>query len=98
MIGILKDAQEDLGLSEKHLGILSCFLDPENNMIKEEETPNPSNLNAEVLEFTKEGNIVPKRLPSNVPKRDPIWEFFVNPDEGIPLESKIITEMMQYFL
>lgn len=50
-------------------------------MIKEAEIPNPVNLNAEVFEYTKEGNVVQKKPPSNVPKRDPIWEFF-NPDEG----------------
>lgn len=82
MVDFLNEAQEDLGLSKEHLGILSCFLDPKKHMIKDEEAPNPSNFNAEVLEYTKDGKIVPKQLPSNVPRRDPIWEFFVNPDEG----------------
>ena len=98
MIDFLNEAQEDLGLSKEHLCILSCFLDPERNMIKGEEAPNPSNFNAEVLEYTKEGNIVPKQPPSNVPKSDPIWEFFVNPDEGMPLGSKIIIEMIRHNL
>ena len=52
-------------------------------MIKLEEVPNPLNPNAEVLEYTQDG-IRPKPPPSNVPKRDPIWEFFypTNAHEG----------------
>ena len=64
---------EDLALSKECLHILNCFLDPK-NMKKVEELLNP---NAEVLEYTKDGKIKPKQPPSsNVPKRDPIWEFF----------------------
>ena len=66
---------KDLGLSKERLNILNCFLDPK-KMNKAEEAPNPLNPNAEVLEYTKEGKIRPKRPPSNVPKRDAIWEFF----------------------
>ena len=88
MINFFNQAQEDLGLSKEHLNILTCFLDP-SNMIKEEEIPNPVNLNAEVLEYTEEGNIVPKKPPSDVPKRDPIWEFF-NPNEGTLMYNAIL--------
>ena len=80
MIRYFNQAKEDLGLSEEHLSILNCFLDP-TNMIREEETPNPLNFTDEVLEYTAEGKIVPKQPAVNVPKRDPIWEFF-NLDEG----------------
>ena len=65
----------DLGLSKERLHILNCFLDPK-NMKKVEEAANPLNPNAEVLEYTKDGKIKPKQPPSNVPKTDPIWEFF----------------------
>lgn len=65
----------DLSFSAERLAILNCFLNRE-NMIKAEEAPNPLNPNAEVLEYTRDGKIKPKQPPSNVPKSDPIWEFF----------------------
>lgn len=52
---------------------------------EEEETPNPLNFNDEVLE---EGKFIPKQPTTNVPKRDPIWEFF-NLDEGTLICSKM---------
>lgn len=70
-----------MGLSKEHVNILESFLDP-TKMIKEEETPNPLDLNAEVFEETEEGKIVPKQPSSDVPKRDPIWELFFNPEGG----------------
>ena len=72
--------EETLGLSEERLHVINCFLDPK-NMIKMEEVPNPLNPNAEVLEYTEDGKIRPKQPPSNVPKMDPIWEFF-NPTDA----------------
>jgi len=50
-------------------------------MIKQEETPNPLNPNAEVLEY-KDGRFIPKQPSSGIAKSDPIWEFFKT-DEGI---------------
>ena len=87
MIIYFNQAKEDLELSEEHLNILSCFLDPR-NMIREDETPNPLNFNDEVLEYTEEGKIVQKQPAINVPERDPIWEFF-NLHEGRLLCSKV---------
>ena len=69
----------DLELSEERICVLSCFLDPK-NIIKMEEAPNPLNPNAEVLEYTADGKIKPKQLPDDVPKTDPILEFF-NPTD-----------------
>ena len=86
MIKFFKEMEGDLDLSEERLHVLNCFLD-RTNMIKEEEAPNPLDPNAEVLEYTKDGKIRPKQPPSNVPKTDPIWEFF-NPRharEGISM-------------
>lgn len=85
-----KELQEDLGLSEECLCILNCFLDPE-NMIKMKEVPNPLNPNTEVLEYTKDGKIIPKQPPSNIPKSDPIWELFnpTNDSEGMDIISML---------
>ena len=69
-----KEVEGDLGLSTERLCILNCFLDPK-KMLRVEEAPNPLNPNAEVLEY-KDGRIKAKQPPSNVPKRDAIWEFF----------------------
>ena len=80
LIEFFKKMKKKLGLSEERLYVLNCFLDPE-NMIKMEEVPNPLNPNAEVLEYTEDGKIRPKQPPSNVPKTDPIWEFF-NPTDA----------------
>ena len=81
------------------LNILNCFLDPK-NMIKMEEAPNPLNPNVEVLEYTKDGKIRPKQPPSNIPKRDPIWELF-NPRharEGTLISSPLVMVIMLIIL
>lgn len=75
LIKFFREVEGDLGLSKERLNILKCFLDS-TNMIKSEEVPNPLNPNAEVLEYTKDGMIKPKQPSSNVPKSDPVWEFF----------------------
>ena len=80
MINCFDEMQKDLGFSKEHLNILNCFLDP-TRMIKQEETPNPLNPNAEVLEY-KDGRFIPKQPSSDIAKSDPIWEFFKT-DEGI---------------
>jgi len=66
--------------------VLQCFLDP-TKMIRKEEVSNPLNPNAEMLEVTREGQVKRKKLPSNAPRRDAIWEFF-NPqrNEGIKVQ------------
>ena len=69
--------ERDLELSKECLNVLNCFLDCK-NMRKVEEVPNPLDPNVEVLEYTKDGKIKPKQIPSNVPKNDPIWQFFIN--------------------
>ena len=79
MIQLFEDAKGDLGLSDEHLHVLNCFLDP-TMMLKDVEVPNPSNLNAKVLEYVEEGKIS-KQPSNNEAKRDPIWEFF-NPDDA----------------
>jgi len=84
LIKFFREVEGDLGLSKERLSILICFLD-HTKMIKIEEVPNPLNPNVEVLEYTKDGKIKLKQPPSNVPKSDPIWEFFnsKNTHEGI---------------
>ena len=71
-----REMDGDLEFSEKRLNVLNCFLDCK-NMRKVEEVPNPLDPNAEVLEYTKDGKIKPKQPPSNAPKNDPIWDFFI---------------------
>ena len=88
LIAFFNETQEDLRFPEGHLNILNCFLDP-TKMIKEKEVPNPLNLNAEVLEYTEEGDIIPKQSSSDEPKTDPIWDLF-NPDGGISVCSKLV--------
>ena len=72
--------QRSLNISTERFLLLKCFLVPK-YMIKMEEVPNPLNPNAEVLEYTDDGKVKRKQPPSNVPKVDPIWEFF-NPPDG----------------
>jgi len=79
---LFENSKEDLKLSNEHINVLNCFLDP-TNMIKEEEIPNPLNPDAEILQLTRTG--VQRIMPSgDVDKHDAIWEFFNNPshDEG----------------
>ena len=79
LIQFFDEVKEDLGLSEEHLNILNCFLNP-TMMIKTVEAPNPLNSNAESLEnITREEKQKSKKASSNEVKCDPIWEFF-NPD------------------
>jgi len=78
LINALKSAQNALQLSSEHLSVIQCFLDP-TKMIKKEEVANPLNPNTEMLEMTREGQVKRKKLPSNAPKKDSVWDFFNPP-------------------
>ena len=80
LLEFFEEMQRSLNISTERFHLLQCFLNPE-SMIKMEEVPNPLNPNAEVLECTDDGKIKRKQPPSNVPKVDPIWEFFY-PSDG----------------
>ena len=76
LIQFFEEVKEDLGLSEKHLNILNCFLNP-TKMIKRVEAPNPQSPNAEALEnINGEEKKKSKKVSSNKVESDPIWEFF----------------------
>ena len=92
-----REMERDLELSKECLNVLNCFLDCK-NMRKVEEVPNPLDPNAEVLEYTKDGKIKPKKPPSNAPKNDPIWEFFntKSASEGTSI-SLLSTKIMMSF-
>ena len=75
---------EDLKLSNEHVNLLKCFLNP-TNMTKEEEIPNPLNPDAVIYEETRTGEVRRIAPSGNVDKHDAIWEFFhPSHDEGIP--------------
>ena len=80
MFEFFKAEKGNLGLSKEHLNILSCFLNP-SKMVKQEEAPNPQHVTAELLEYTKEGEIRSKQPSKNLVKRDLLWELF-DPDNG----------------
>ena len=69
LIQFFEKEKRALGLSKEHLNILSCFLDL-SNMVREEQSSIPQNLNAETLESIK------AEKPKSKQSSDLIWEFF----------------------
>ena len=63
-------------LSTEHLHVLRCFLTCE-AMINIPEVPNSVNPNEDVLEYNiVDGTVKKKEVSKDVPRNDPIWEFF----------------------
>ena len=72
---LLEKSKDVLKLTNEHINVLTCFLDP-TKMIKIEEISNPLNYNDNRLELTSAGE-VRRIIPSgNVDKHDAIWKFF----------------------
>jgi len=75
LIILFESKRDEFKLSAEQLQVLKCFLDP-NNMIKQDEFPNPLNVNEEMLEVTRDNVVIRKQPYGNVPMKDAIWEFF----------------------
>ena len=78
-----------VGFIKQHQLILECFLCPDVMKSRcREETPLPNDVNAEVLEITRDGGVRPKQYFSNsAEKVDPIYMLFEQDMlEGIPLK------------